>query len=165
MNDEITDGTVKFKVYDVGLQSLPIGSIYQSTVATSPENLFGGTWEAMPAGRVLLAQGIASWGTYNAGSMGGEASHILSVGEMPIHNHSAWTDAQGDHTHSYIYARGGNISCPPPFGGSTANVGSYQPTSTNGNHGHGVGIGNTGSSQAHNNMQPYVSVYIWKRIE
>ena len=46
----------------------PVGSIYMSTVSTNPATLFGfGTWEAMPAGRVLLAQGKASWGTtYNA---------------------------------------------------------------------------------------------------
>lgn len=47
----------------------PVGSIYMSTVSTNPATLFGfGTWEAMPAGRVLLAQGKSSWGTtYNAG--------------------------------------------------------------------------------------------------
>ena len=41
----------------------PVGSIYMSTVSTNPATLFGfGTWEAMPAGRVLLAQGKSSWG-------------------------------------------------------------------------------------------------------
>lgn len=140
----------------------PVGSIYMSIVSTNPSELFGfGTWEAMPAGRVLLAQGIASWGTYNAGSMGGEASHILSVGEMPIHNHSAWTDAQGNHAHTYLYSLGGNVNAAALFG--SINKGSYQSTSTNGNHGHSVGIGNAGSSQAHNNMQPYIAVYMWKR--
>ena len=40
----------------------PVGSIYMSTVSTNPATLFGfGTWEAMPAGRVLLAQGKSSW--------------------------------------------------------------------------------------------------------
>lgn len=60
----------------------PVGSIYMSTVSTNPATLFGfGTWEAMPAGRVLLAQGKSSWGTtYNAGSTGGEATHTLTVG-------------------------------------------------------------------------------------
>ena len=67
----------------------PVGSIYMSTVSTNPATLFGfGTWEAMPAGRVLLAQGKSSWGTtYNAGSTGGEATHQLTVGELPTHNH------------------------------------------------------------------------------
>uniref|UniRef100_UPI002586076B phage baseplate protein n=1 Tax=Megamonas sp. TaxID=2049033 RepID=UPI002586076B len=85
LNDEITDGTAKFKVYDVGLQSLPVGSIYQSTIATGPEELFGGTWEAMPAGRVLLAQGNVETENYThnfvAGETGGEFVHQLTVGE------------------------------------------------------------------------------------
>ena len=61
----------------------PVGSIYMSTVSTNPATLFGfGTWEAMPAGRVLLAQGTSDWGTtYNAGSTGGEATHQLTVGD------------------------------------------------------------------------------------
>ena len=68
----------------------PVGSIYMSTVSTNPATLFGfGTWEAMPAGRVLLAQGKSSWGTtYNAGSTGGEATHRLTVGELPTHSHT-----------------------------------------------------------------------------
>ena len=68
----------------------PVGSIYMSTVSTNPATLFGfGTWEAMPAGRVLLAQGKSSWGTtYNAGSTGGEATHQLTVGEIPHHNNT-----------------------------------------------------------------------------
>ena len=72
----------------------PVGSIYMSTVSTNPATLFGfGTWEAMPAGRVLLAQGKSSWGTtYNAGSTGGEATHQLTVGELPSHGHSASTN-------------------------------------------------------------------------
>lgn len=62
----------------------PVGSIYISTVSTNPSELFGfGTWEAMPAGRVLLAQGKSDWGTtYEAGSTGGEATHQLIVGEF-----------------------------------------------------------------------------------
>lgn len=60
----------------------PVGSIYMSTVSTNPATLFGfGTWEAMPAGRVLLVQGKSSWGTtYNAGSTGGEATHCRNFG-------------------------------------------------------------------------------------
>ena len=164
LNDEITDGTAKFKVYDVGLQSRPVGNIYQSTNATSPAELFGGTWEEMPAGRVLLAQGQSDWGTnYAAGSTGGEATHQLTVGEMPAHNHSAWSDAQGNHNHA--------IQCNGWSGGSTK-VSSYYSrdwqltayTDNAGNHTHNITINNTGSNQAHNNLQPYISVYIWKRI-
>ena len=139
----------------------PVGSIYISTVSTNPATLFGfGTWEAMPAGRVLLAQGKSSWGTtYNAGSTGGEATHQLTVGELPQHTHTASTNTTGSHAHTYrtFYGTTGY----GPDGSSdrekTINTGS------SGNHTHTVTINNTGSNQAHNNLQPYIAVYIWKR--
>ena len=139
----------------------PVGSIYMSTVSTNPATLFGfGTWEAMPAGRVLLAQGKSSWGTtYNAGSTGGEATHQLTVGELPQHTHTASTNTTGSHAHTYrtFYGTTGY----GPDGASdrekTINTGS------SGNHTHTVTINNTGSNQAHNNLQPYIAVYIWKR--
>ena len=86
-----TTAYVKNNISETLKKVYPVGSIYMSTVSTNPATLFGfGTWEAMPAGRVLLAQGTASWGTYNAGSTGGEATHTLTVGEMPAHNHVSW---------------------------------------------------------------------------
>ena len=167
LNDEITDGTAKFKIYDVGLQSRPVGNIYQSTNATSPAELFGGTWEEMPAGRVLLAQGQSDWGTnYTAGSTGGEATHQLTVGELPSHNHSASSNWAGEHNHRIIayFSSGGSgqrgVQNIISNNSNTADVG-Y--TSNSGGHSHTVSIGNTGSNSAHNNIQPYVSVYIWKR--
>lgn len=165
LNDEITDGTAKFKVYDVGLQSRPVGNIYQSTNATSPEELFGGTWEEMPAGRVLLAQGQSDWGTnYTAGSTGGEATHQLTVGEMPSHNHTGSTNTTGNHNHS-TPAWFGEGSSHDNYASSydTAYSRNTIWTSTNGNHSHTITINNTGSNQSHNNMQPYTSCYIWKR--
>ena len=160
-----TTAYVKNNISETLKKVYPVGSIYMSTVSTNPATLFGfGTWEAMPAGRVLLAQGTASWGTYNAGSTGGEATHTLTVGEMPSHSHSAWTDAQGNHNHSVTskYGRGNSKISARDSG--DPNAGSDY-TSYNGNHSHNIGIGNTGSSQAHNNMQPYLAIYIWTRID
>lgn len=141
----------------------PVGSIYMSTVSTNPATLFGfGRWEAMPAGRVLLAQGTASWGTYNAGSTGGEATHQLTVGELPAHNHSASTNTTGSHAHTYTWRN------YQGWAGSKSATKVWEDTATNntgsaGDHSHTVTINNTGSNQAHNNLQPYISVYIWKR--
>lgn len=159
-----TTAYVKNNISETLKKVYPVGSIYMSTVSTNPATLFGfGTWEAMPAGRVLLAQGTASWGTYNAGSTGGEATHQLTVGEMPSHSHSASTNTTGNHNHA--------IQCNGWSGASTK-VSSYYSkdwqltayTDNAGNHSHSVTINNTGSNQAHNNLQPYISVYIWKRI-
>ena len=158
-----TTAYVKNNISETLKKVYPVGSIYMSTVSTNPATLFGfGTWEAMPAGRVLLAQGTASWGTYNAGSTGGEATHKLTVGEMPSHNHSAWTDSAGNHSHS--------IQCNG-WTGASKTISSWDSSSwqltawtdSAGNHSHNVGTNNTGSSQAHNNIQPYIAVYIWKR--
>ncbi|MFR1620641.1 phage baseplate protein [Megamonas funiformis] len=143
----------------------PVGSIYMSTVSTNPATLFGfGTWEAMPAGRVLLAQGKSSWGTtYNAGS---------TVGELPSHGHSAstnnvnqngnigWLQAGKDYDFSGVFATS--------YKNHGANVGNGESTGVwncifDSTHSHNVTINNTGSNQSHNNLQPYISVYIWKR--
>lgn len=151
----------------------PVGSIYISTVSTNPSELFGfGTWEAMPAGRVLLAQGKVETENYThnfvAGETGGEFVHQLTVGEMPVHNHEASSNTTGNHEHtiyygandSWQYHGSGNIIGHIGINGSIS-----KNTSTNGNHNHIVTISNTGSSQSHNNMEPYIVVYMWKRTD
>ena len=149
----------------------PVGSIYMSTVSTNPATLFGfGTWEAMPAGRVLLAQGKSSWGTtYNAGSSGGEATHQLTVGELPSHGHSASTNTTGNHTHTHPGWKMGEgirhqdgCSAIPQRGDQGGYNGTYT-FSTAGNHSHTITVNNTGSNTAHNNMQPFIVTYIWRR--
>ena len=147
----------------------PVGSIYMSTVSTNPATLFGfGTWEAMPAGRVLLAQGKSSWGTtYNAGSSGGEATHKLTVGEIPSHSHTAWTDVQGNHNHytsmPTVTNQGSDFG---KAGNEFANSGPGRLnlyTEYGGNHSHTVTVNNTGDGNSHNNMQPYYTCYMWHR--
>ena len=151
----------------------PVGSIYMSTVSTNPATLFGfGTWEAMPAGRVLLAQGKSSWGTtYNAGSTGGEATHKLTVGELPSHGHSASTNtANLTGNANSIGINYDEVSVSGIISknrgndyGGTNNDHNKTGFLINASHSHTVTINNTGSNQAHNNLQPYISVYMWKR--
>ena len=118
------------------LMAHPIGSIYSSTVATSPADLFGGTWERIKD-TFLLAAGT----TYTAGTTGGEATHTLTVGEMPSHYHNS----QG-------WAR---LS-----GGSDGNQALLADgTDTN------LHTLSTGGGQPHNNMPPYLAVYVWKRTD
>ena len=142
----------------------PVGSIYMSTVSTNPATLFGfGTWEAMPAGRVLLAQGKSSWGTtYNAGSTGGEATHQLTVGELAAHSHTASSNTTGEHNHG-INARAHNGADTAISYFESANSDRTYYTNNAGGHSHTITVNNTGSNTAHNNLQPYYACYIWRR--
>lgn len=103
---------------------------------------------------------VGAGSTYAVGATGGEATHILTTAEMPSHTHTAWTDSQGAHTHTYVHSSGSN-SAP---GGYTDGWSSYvDNTGVSGAHGHNVGIGANGSGAAHNNMPPYYALaYIMK---
>ena len=175
VGQEINDGSVVWTVQNIrptALDSYPVGSIYMSVNSTSPADLFGGTWEAMPAGRVLLAQGTSEWGVeYQAGSTGGEHEHQLSVGELPAHNHSvsiSTSDLIGtlslspysgfDNATGIVSLSGGSFDT----GGDVKN-GYSNNANINVSHSHTATVSNTGSNISHNNLQPYLSCYMWKR--
>lgn len=69
------------------LDAHPVGSYYFSDKSTSPADLFGGTWEALPAGYTLIAQGSGTddFGSFNyvAGTKYGERMHKLTTDELP----------------------------------------------------------------------------------
>ncbi len=147
----------------------PVGAVYIGTTPTNPAELFTGTvWEELPAGRMLIGQGDFDTDTnYKAGELGGEMKHKLSVQELPSHTHQM--EQAGNHKHVAPYAENsGN-----PFGdydGRNVHKGSGDTdydnplayTSEAGKHNHK--IGNTGSGIAHNNMPPYLVVYMWQRV-
>ena len=152
-------------------QIYPIGAIYMSTVSTNPATLFKiGNWEALPAGRVLLAQGTSTWGVnYSAGNTGGEDKHTLTVSESAPHNHTGSATTSGStHTHALTmqasHGKSGNGGVPRFSDGDMWSPYKTQNLSAAGEHSHAITINNSGGGQAHNNMQPYLSVYMWKRI-
>ena len=111
------------------LSAYPVGSIYLSVSSTSPSTLFGGKWERIQD-RFLLCAGS----TYAAGSTGGEATHKLTVDEMPSHTHALY-EGSGGSTSSAVKESGNIATQTQPAGGS----------------------------KPHNNMPPYIAVYVWKR--
>lgn len=128
----------------------PVGSIYMSTNNNSPQNFLGGTWVRIE-GRFLLGAGSV----YNAGSTGGEATHKLDLGEMPSHGHTVRVyGGVSSGGYSYVAKAGPDYVTAT----STSVTGSgtlYSVTN--------MSVSSNGSGQAHNNMPPYLAVYIWKR--
>lgn len=132
----------------------PIGSIYMNVNSTNPGTLFGGTWEQIQ-GRFLL--GMSS--SYPAGSQGGEASHTLTTEEMPSHGHNPANEAgyYGFITNSKKAFSIGDM-------GSQSGSGRYYPFATAAfDISRNTLTGTTGGGKSHNNMPPYLSIYIWKR--
>jgi len=149
---EINYASIFDKVY-------PVGAIYMSVSATNPTNLFGGTWEQI-MDRFLLASG----NSYGAGTTGGEANHTLTINEIPAHNHTTTSDGAHYHTGRYRngYTLGGNNYLLRRISSEDNYTGDAQVTYSGGGHGHN--ISNTGGNGAHNNMPPYLAVYVWKRV-
>lgn len=133
---------IEKKIDEKTLEKYPIGSIYISTTEMNPSEFIGGTWESYGQGRTLVGAGTGT--DINSTSMefavnttGGEYFHTLTIEEMP------------SHSHRYTAS---NYS-----GGTTANC-------------YGSGKGSdawtqsAGGSQSHNNIQPYIVTYMWKRV-
>lgn len=134
----------------------PVGSIYLSSNDTSPNTLFGGTWEQIKD-RFLLSSGD----TYQNATTGGEAMHTLTVNELPKHTH-----AQNPHTHNQNYDTWYNkvndydVRLAASSNGyySCAGRSNYETTPT-------TAINQTtGGDASHNNMPPYLVINVWKRI-
>jgi hypothetical protein len=116
----------------------PVGSIYTSVVSTSPATHFGGTWEAFAQGKVVVGLDSADTDFDTVGNTGGAKTHTLITDEIPSHTHSmSIENASGT--------------------GSTGSSNGASSFST-------VNTSATGGGQAHNNLQPYVVVYMWKRV-
>lgn len=140
-------------------QAWPVGSVFLATVNTNPATLLGyGTWQQMAFGRTLIGEGTTTdvngeQRTFTSGSAGGEFRHTLSVDEMPKHGHP-W-EATGSQFGDSGTTGGFVSGDSSPFA-QNANVNSA-------NSGDGRQIGGAGNSQPHNNLIPYLVVFMWKR--
>lgn len=120
----------------------PVGSIYISTSSTfNPQTAWGGTWRKTADGRCLIGANE----TYPLGSTGGEATHLLTQNEMPKHSHNTVNKyiLANDTDGGKVYFKSGTDSTVTQSARTTDEIGGNQP---------------------HNNMQPYLAVYIWERI-
>lgn len=132
----------------------PIGSIIMGTgnnfaTQAAVQAIYNGTWEQIKD--VFL---LAAGDSYIAGSTGGEATHTLTVDEMPNHQHGLVTDLDGyggaNQTGNYFKMKGNEV------------VNGYVTETGVCNNGW-KGMSGVGSNQPHNNMPPYLTVYMWRR--
>ena len=140
---ETTPESILSATEEVLRKMYPVGAIYMSVNSADPADLFGfGTWERVKD-RFLLAAGDS----YAAGSTGGEATHTLTIAEMPSHSHKGYVE----------YGTNSNLNHPVPGQYNQINF-TYHVEEY-----HQTFIEDTGGNLAHNNMPPYLAVYIWKR--
>lgn len=122
----------------------PVGSIYMSATMSTVDEVqatFGGTWEAWGSGKVPVGVDPEDTDFDTVEETGGEKTHTLTIEEMPSHSHGGIkrvsSETSGDQQEGI-------------------NMGRY--------YGNNSWVSNTGGGQAHNNLQPYITCYMFKRI-
>ena len=131
----------------------PVGSIYMSvtdnTVA-KVEARFGGTWVAFGAGRTLVGVNANETEFNSVEKTGGEKKHTLNRSEIPSHNHGIGLNQTGSvHFTGFWHLK---LTTGTDIKNTNADE-TIGDTATNFD----------GGGQAHNNLQPYVTVYMYKR--
>ena len=156
INQQITNLSTRLSEINSAMISLndvyPVGSIYitveEDTVA-KVQAKFGGTWVAFSSGRTLVGVDTSQTEFNTVEKTGGEKTHTLTVDEMPSHNHTGET----------VYQNGMNATYTSQYGFTIKDcTNGCWPTM------YRQGIGSTGGSQPHNNLQPYITVYMYKRV-
>ena len=120
----------------------PVGSIYiNAASSTNPATLLGfGTWAAFGAGRVIVGLNASDSDFDTAQETGGAKTHTLSTAELPSHTHTATLMGNGEDENQDLPAAGDNTN----------------PSRT-------MTTSSTGGGSAHNNVQPYIVAYMWRR--
>jgi hypothetical protein len=121
----------------------PVGTIRMQTVNTNPKTYLGfGEWVLWGSGRVPVGVNTQYQEFNEVEKMGGEMTHVLSVSEMPKHRHDMWyRDDAGTRQHDVLvydgFLNNRRIS---------------------------DAMDDSGDNQPHNNLQPYITCYMFKRI-
>lgn len=123
----------------------PVGSLYISENATSPAELYGGTWERIEGKFIMGASD-----TYPAGSTGGSATHRQTAKEVASHAHDIGTNVSG------------TLMTVPQWRFYITSV--SQVSDPNGYECYGMGTNTTGDGEPMNILNPYYSMYIWRRV-
>ena len=146
--DDSDDLNLKLTGGDKGLRThiletiYPVGSIYTNAgVATNPGTLLGfGTWSAFGTGRTIVGVDSSDTDFDAVRETGGAKTHTLTIAELPSHTHETTLRGNGeDETQNFPSASDNS-----------------DPSRT-------MTSGATGGGGAHNNLQPYITAYMWRR--
>ena len=142
------------------LLSYPVGSIFMSVVNNNPGNIFGGTWVAWGSGRVPV--GVGSGQFAGVETQVGTENHTLTQAQIPSYgigfipsvvmgNHGDWSNGGVQSSSSATTGKTNMVQAVT--GNSVAATGTQW----------GWQINSNGSGSAHNNVQPSITCYMWKR--
>lgn len=133
------------------LRVYPVGSIYMSVNSTSPAELFGGTWEEFGKGRTVVGVDTTQAEFNTVEKTGGAKTHTLTISELASHAHplSLVTYNGPGRDNTYVAGCSGDSG----LGGANDKLPvEYRQADP------------TGGNQPHNNLQPYITCYMWKRV-
>lgn len=155
-NNSVTEDKLATTVMTAILNKIyPVGSIYMSaslSTAAQVGTAIGGTWVAWGSGRVPVGVNTSDSSFNTVEKTGGEKTHTLTTQEMPSHNHA------GQFEYNSSENKLSNIGVYQDGGGTLVNAVNIV-TGT----GATIATPNTGGGQAHNNLQPYITCYMYKR--
>lgn len=161
--DLTVDGIIKLAGKSLLDKLFPIGAVYITYNDNNPGNFLGGTWERFGQGRTLVGEGTGNDGStsmsFTSSGTGGEYKHQLSYFEMPGHVHNEYAMVEGytgwdtftPLPYSMLFRFGGGDYRENVSQCHAARVPLNTFTSTE------------GGSQSHNNVQPYIVTYFWRR--
>ncbi len=142
----------------------PIGSIYISVSSENPSIYFGGTWVQFGQGKTLVGVNTSEAEFNTVQKTGGSKTVALTTAQMPAHNHGSKSLVGTLKTYIYqTFVSSGIVSQDKDTmnknggsGGTTWGGATYEIDAS---HTHNT----EGAGQAHNNLQPYITVYFWRR--
>lgn len=145
----------------------PVGAIYMTTNSANPSTMFPNTtWVAWGSGRVPVGVDVSESAFISVEKTGGEITHTLTTNEMPKHKHTGTgLEVVGKHTGTVSEGAvtGGtytaDFTLTSPVQVTSYSDGKYDLTATV-KVPHGI---EKGGNSAHNNLQPYITCFMWKR--
>lgn len=150
-NDDKSKVALEQLINEIILNKHPVGSILMSANNVNPSTYLGGTWVAWGSGRVPVGVNTSETEFNTAEKTGGAKTVTLTENQIPSHNHS---DGYASNK-AGLSASGSATSTAFLQLASDTVTGAISATARN--------TGNKGGGQAHNNLQPYITCYMWKR--